>query len=327
MKPAISLVQIQKALTQGYIIASGANGDFEYLAPGNTGESLRVNSSGNLEYAVPVQVGMASQGLLSFDVQTGEINITALAVSNAEVDDSSASLAAFVSDSYVNGDEFQKSDTVFLTVPGEAWMHNGGTAGTVADFSKLTTPGTSDAAVRALFSGVSGVAYNPTTGIISGVVSTTAGNDLSINANGFYVNVSSSGVVDTSNTVAGSSGGNTVVSLQSLLDSIALILAGQASIASGTLNGTSLLWDDDGGLWKEVIWVEEGFSVGLPYSNVSLGATTQVLGVTPISSARSAVYFNGIKQSFSGILNDTLTFPAALKDQDVVDVGYYIFSV
>ena len=96
-----------------------------------------------------------------------KLKIDPLTITSVTVNNSEADLAAFVSDVY-DGSNFQEGDIVFLTTPSptEAYIHNGGTAGTAADW-ELVNSGLSDAQIRAKLSASSGVNYDSSTGLIT----------------------------------------------------------------------------------------------------------------------------------------------------------------
>ena len=87
------------------------------------------------------------------------LTITSVTVNNTESD-----LADFITNVYT-GSNFQEGDIVFLTSPSptEAYIHNGGTAGTAGDW-ELVNSGLSDAQIRSKLSASAGIDYNSTTG-------------------------------------------------------------------------------------------------------------------------------------------------------------------
>ena len=98
---------------------------------------------------------------------SNKLKLKPLVVTSVTVNSAQADLAAFISNVY-NGSNFQEGDIVFLTTPSptESYIHNGGSAGTAADFDQLNQ-GLSDAQIRSKFSGSAGVNYNSSTGAIS----------------------------------------------------------------------------------------------------------------------------------------------------------------
>ena len=100
-------------------------------------------------------------------VADGGVNrkkVKPLTITDTTVDATNATLSAFVSNVYT-GSNFQEGDIVILSSasPVESYVHNGGTAGTDADWEQINT-GLSDAQIRALFSGGNALTYNNTTG-------------------------------------------------------------------------------------------------------------------------------------------------------------------
>ena len=151
--------QLQVAPGLGRILKSDGAGEFQIVAPGTQGQVLKVDGSGDLVYSAPISIAAGSSGQLSFNTTTGELSITALGITDV-TEDAAADLATFVGASYTAGTEFQEGDVVILTTPGEAYIHNGGSAGTTADFTIIETPGLTNAAVRALFSSANAFTFS-----------------------------------------------------------------------------------------------------------------------------------------------------------------------
>ena len=102
------------------------------------------------------------------------IDAGVLAITDVSVDAASSDIAAFVTASYT-GTEFQEGDVAIITIDGTAWIHNGGVAGTVADFTQIEAPQLTDAAIRALFSSANtGIDYNATTGVFTMTVAASS---------------------------------------------------------------------------------------------------------------------------------------------------------
>jgi hypothetical protein len=104
------------------------------------------------------------------DITGHELSVKALAISSVTVNAVETSLANFVTNNYSLGNEFQEGDVVILTAVTDAslkrWIHNGGSAGTTADFTALDNVLTSSE-VRGYLSGSSGISYNSGTGAIT----------------------------------------------------------------------------------------------------------------------------------------------------------------
>ena len=116
-------------------------------------------------------VGIASDSANYAELVTvnGEkqLKLKPLTITDVAVDTTQTSIANWVSANYTNGDEKQEGDIIILTaVSGRAqsWIHNGGTAGTDADFTEIEGQDVSDAEVRAALSASSGIDYNSATG-------------------------------------------------------------------------------------------------------------------------------------------------------------------
>lgn len=97
-----------------------------------------------------------------------QLKLKSLAVTDVTVDTSATSLANWISSNYSNGDEVQEGDMIILTNTSsartETFIHNGGSAGTAADFTEIEGSDVSATEVRSLLSASSGVSYNSTTG-------------------------------------------------------------------------------------------------------------------------------------------------------------------
>jgi hypothetical protein len=96
-----------------------------------------------------------------------KLKLKPLTITDVSVDTSAASLSAWVTANYSSGDEKQEGDIIVLTaVSGrtETWIHNGGSAGTTADFSEIEGADVTDAEVRGALSASAGIDYNSATG-------------------------------------------------------------------------------------------------------------------------------------------------------------------
>ena len=96
-----------------------------------------------------------------------QLKLKPLTITDVAVDTVATSISNWVSSNYTNGDEKQEGDIIILTaVDGRAqtWIHNGGAAGTDADFTEIEGQNVSEAEVRAAISASSGIDYNSATG-------------------------------------------------------------------------------------------------------------------------------------------------------------------
>jgi len=96
-----------------------------------------------------------------------KLKLKPLTITDVSVDTSAASLSAWVTANYSNGDEKQEGDIIVLTaVSGRAqtFIHNGGTAGTDADFAEIEGADVTDAEVRSALSASAGIDFNSATG-------------------------------------------------------------------------------------------------------------------------------------------------------------------
>lgn len=302
--------QVQKVISEGYLIKSDGSGEFQNFAPGTEGQSLSVTAAGDLEYKAPINIGGDSVGMLTFNATTRELNVTNLNITTVTTS-AEADIAGVVLNEYPLGTEYQEGDMIIIPADGTSWIHNGGVAGTVADFTKLTVPGTTDSAIRALFTGINGVEYNSTTGEFKGVVDPDAANDITLSAAGFMLDVSQAGVIDTNNLVAGSTGGTTEVTLQDLLDVLSLDALPAGLIGDIIYhNGTN---------WVKATPTREQFTP------IDL-ATTATLAGAPIASLDIVGYSNGfLEGDISGsIAGTTWTLPFTANGVDEFEITYYV---
>jgi hypothetical protein len=97
-----------------------------------------------------------------------QLKLKSLAVTDVSVDSTATSLANWISSNYTNGNELQEGDMLILTNTAanrtETYIHNGGNAGTSADFTEIEGSDVSASEVRSLLSASSGVSYNSSTG-------------------------------------------------------------------------------------------------------------------------------------------------------------------
>ena len=96
-----------------------------------------------------------------------QLKIKPLTITDVSVDTVAADLAAWVSANYQTGQEKQEGDIIVLTaVSGRAqtWIHNGGSAGTAADFTEIEGANVTDAEIRASLSASAGIDFNASTG-------------------------------------------------------------------------------------------------------------------------------------------------------------------
>lgn len=308
-KTLLKLNQLQESVTKGSVIVTDALNTPIYLAPGTAGQGLYSDGAGNLAYGNGLTIAAANANHLGYNAATRELSLKALAITKVTVS-AAATMAAFITASYPTGSEFQESDTVIITATGEAYINNGGTANSIADWTKIEVPGLTNAAIRALFSsGNAGITYNASTGVFTLKLSTTANNDLTIDANGLFLDVSAANVTDTNNILGG---GVVAVPLQTFLNALTVITA-------GTATGQIKYWD--GAAWTNTKFTTE--------EDTGIAGTAVTLGATPIATMPIAIYKNGQKL-IVGATNDytlsgtTLTMIVPLVAADVIISEYYV---
>tara|TARA_R110000772_G_scaffold80445_2_gene171663 strand:+ start:75 stop:1454 length:1380 start_codon:yes stop_codon:yes gene_type:complete len=152
----------------------------QFLAPTNVFEGVvqlnQAPSSANhavtksyLETNSVVGIATDSANYAELVTEAGELKLKLkpLTITDVSVDTSAVSLSAWVTANYSSGDEKQEGDIIVLTaVSGrtETWIHNGGSAGTTADFAEIEGADVTDAEVRGALSASAGIDYNSATG-------------------------------------------------------------------------------------------------------------------------------------------------------------------
>lgn len=152
----------------------------QFLAPTNTFEGQVIlngtPSADNhaitksyLEANAVVGIATDSANYAELVTVNGEkqLKLKPLTITDVSVDETATSLSAWVTSNYSNGDEKQEGDIIVLTaVSGRAqtFIHNGGTAGTTADWAEIEGADVTDAEVRGALSASSGIDFNASTG-------------------------------------------------------------------------------------------------------------------------------------------------------------------
>ncbi len=115
-------------------------------------------------------VAAGSTSFLSINPATSQISMSALAITAVTVDTTHATIAAFVAAEYTAGNEHQQGDLIVLTAATDFaqrnWIHNGGSAGTVDDFTRIQGDLVA-ADIRAMLSASGVLRYDPGTGVTS----------------------------------------------------------------------------------------------------------------------------------------------------------------
>jgi len=140
------------------------------------GHGLFVDNAGAFQARAPITIGTGSTNYLNFNVATGELTATPTLI-NTWTDATQATLAAFVAAEYTAGNEFQLMDAI-RTTDGSIYVHNGGTAGTIADFTQINngTGGMSTFTIAGDAGTPNSIGDNETLTFIGGVnVRTTVG--------------------------------------------------------------------------------------------------------------------------------------------------------
>jgi hypothetical protein len=154
------------SLTEGLLNKAGHAQTSDALPQGATNLYYDDTLVGNF-----INIGPSSAPYLNFNSSTGQLDITALAITDVSVDNVYTSIAAFVAGAYTTG-TYQESDTVILTAATggtQIWINNGLNTLTVSDWTQIEAPNLTDAYIRGLFSvdPSSPLTYNPTTGVFN----------------------------------------------------------------------------------------------------------------------------------------------------------------
>jgi len=137
-----------------------------------------------------------------------QLKLKPLTIVDVSVDSTATSQSAWLTANYANGNEFQEGDVVILTNTGsarpESYIHNGGTAGTSADWTKIEGADVQASEVRGFLSGSNGIDYNSSTGAITADQAEirgffSAGSGLSYSAGSFSLNASTDDISEGSN--------------------------------------------------------------------------------------------------------------------------------
>lgn len=133
-----------------------------------------------------------------------KLKLKPLTITDVAVDTVAASLSAWVASNYTAGDEKQEGDIIILTgVSGraETWIHNGGSAGSTADFTEIEGQDIQASEVRSFLSASAGIDYNAATGAftadqaeIRGFFSAGSGLAYDASNGAFSLNVDTDGI-------------------------------------------------------------------------------------------------------------------------------------
>ena len=123
------------------------------------------------EVGSELTVDPGSAGFVS--ITNGVLSFHNLAITDVTVDATYTDLAAFVAAEYTVGNEFQEGDMIILTSATDqqqrSFIHNGGSAGDVNDFTRLQTD-IDTSTIRTAISGGRGIDYDSATGEIESKV-------------------------------------------------------------------------------------------------------------------------------------------------------------
>jgi hypothetical protein len=244
------ITSVTDTTTVDLTVNSGALSAAVIISP-DAGNLIQQGTGNNGLFVEPLTIASGSANFLTLSGR--ELSVSQLLITDVTVDGSAADIAAYVASNYTVGDEHQEGDVIILTTPNETWIHNGGSAGTVGDFTQVQHPNLSDAYIYGLFSsGNAGIVYDGS-GTFTLTLDPAGANDLAINGNGLFLDVSAAEVLDTDNVLSGGAGAATTV--QDLFDGItgglgdyvqAFTVAGDTG-ATQTVNNTNNQLNIQGG--------------------------------------------------------------------------------
>lgn len=248
------------------------------------------NASGNI-------VTSDANGIYVKDLTvTGPAGVTynsgtrTLTISNLLVTDVSVrpvgetTLAAFITAAYTAGTEFQEGDVIILpgANPVETWIHNGGTAGTSADFTKISTLGM-NSFTAAGDTGTASITNGATLTIAggTGLSSVVSGNTLTLNLDntGLAALGTAPDLTDTFVMYDASASAFVTATFSNLqtgvLNSVAFSVAGNSGPNQTISNGNTLTIAGGGGL-TAVASATDTITVGFSNAPTTNGTTKQV---------------------------------------------------
>lgn len=192
----------------------------QLLISSDSNNTLSVGSDNGL-ISKDIVIGAGSAGQLSFNPTTRELDVTALNITAVYTDAVATDLSTFVTSNYT-GTEYQQGDVVILSAATGGtliYIHNGGTTGTVTDFTKIEQPDLTDSYIRSLLSSANAALdYNSTTGVFTTTLDPSTDNLMTITANGLFAdNRATASVYD--NTTSGL----TATTTQAAIDEVASV--------------------------------------------------------------------------------------------------------
>ena len=116
-----------------------------------------------------LSVAPDSVNYMQYNNVSGEFSVTPLTITDVTVDTVETSMANWITNVYqLDTTQWQEGDIVILanaTDGSESWIHNGGSAGDINDWTKLNN-NVNDSQIRAALSGQAPIDYNQVSGVI-----------------------------------------------------------------------------------------------------------------------------------------------------------------
>ena len=180
---------------------SGTNSGDQTSIVGITGTKAQFNTAvtdGDFLYVGDAVTTVAAGSTNYLSITSGEISVSALAITSVDVFGTYTTTAAFIAAEYSGGTEFQEGDVVVLTAITagvETYIHNGGVAGTIADFTLIQQPNLDSGTVRGYFTANAPIAYDNSTGIFG--LDLKANGGLVVETNELALDLSASAITGT----------------------------------------------------------------------------------------------------------------------------------
>lgn len=153
---------------------SGTNTGDQTSIVGITGTKAQFDTAvtdGNFLYVGDAVTTIAAGSANYLSILGGELSVTALAITTVGVDVSETSFDNWITNNYLGSPlPYQEGDVIILTAitaGTESYIHNGGVAGTSADWTLIQQPNVDQTTVRSWFSGTAPISYSSGTGAFS----------------------------------------------------------------------------------------------------------------------------------------------------------------
>lgn len=261
-------------------------------------------------YDNSVSIAAGSSSLL--DITNNELSVQNLLITTTTVEPTLTTITAFVSASYTVGTEFQEGDIIVIaSATDEAdrtWIHNGGTAVTDADFTRVSSTLT-DGSVRAALSGTGAINYTAGTGVITIDADAIDGTLLDWGVTGDQIYAGLIPVLDTGGNFTATEIEGVLSELQGNINATANV---STALSTGTVTATTYGITSDGST-DDVILAAATISL----AGLLTGADkTKLDGIEPLADVTDAINVDA-----AGAVMNTDTTTAAMSfviDEDTM---------